>query len=288
MGFTNKWVCLSAKEVADHMEYLIHGQGVNEIYFYDDNSFVDLGHMRSILEEVKNRGLKARINFRGVRISDILKMDKGYLQLMVEAGVKALHMGVESGSQRMLDMFNKGIRIKDIREANRKIARYKEITAFYNWIVGVPSETPEDLKETARLLMELIRENPRCLVLQPNIFYPIAGSELMSLVHRHGYIQPEKLEDWVNVGFEKIRPQPWISRKNKNLIKMLHVTSLFIDDKLDLVIQKASIKNFFLRLIIGLYRPFAKIRFEYGITFCLFEYPLYQFLESRMRKNNPH
>jgi radical SAM superfamily enzyme YgiQ (UPF0313 family) len=281
--FKKKWVALSAPEIADHIEFLIKNFMATEIYFYDDDSFVDLNHVRALLEEAKKRNLKIRMNFRGARINEVLKMDKTFLDELADRGTRILHIGLESGSQRILDLFKKGIRVEDILAANKKIAQSR-IIAGYNWIIGTPTETREDIDKTAKLILKLIEENPRCFVFQPNKFQPFVGTELAQLAFAHGYKQPERLEDWIYPEIETDKPQPWYSKETHKMIKMLYITSFFIDGKSDLLLEKNTPKNLLIKLLSKLYKPIARIRFKYGITFCLFEHLLYKFFISKSQK----
>ncbi len=282
--FNHKWIALPAEEIVDHMTYLIKNYEATEIYFYDDDSFVNLKHIHSVIKEVKRRQIKIKMSFRGARVNEVLKMDREYIDDLAETGTNILHIGIESGSQKILDLFNKGIKIEDIIEMNRKLSQNKKIIAGYNWIIGTPTETPEDIKKTTDLILKLIDENPRCLIFQPNKFRPIPESKLHELSIKHGYKEPTCLEEWIDEEVEGDKSQPWYTEELKKIIKMLQVTCYFIDNKPSLLLKNNSLKNMIVKFLSMLYRPFARYRFKYGITSLLIEYPLFQFFVSRYRK----
>ncbi|MCP4148628.1 MAG: radical SAM protein [bacterium] len=69
-------------------------------------------------------------------------------------GFYRARLGVESGSQRMLDLINKGITVDQIRETIRCLA-YAGIKTTAYWLVGYPGETEEDFQMTLDLIEEL-------------------------------------------------------------------------------------------------------------------------------------
>jgi len=275
-GFAPKWVPVPVAEVADHIAFLKERWGVTQVYFYDDDSFVKIDHIRGLIGEMRRRNLTIRMSFRGLRVDEVLRMDDAFLDDLAACGTQMLHIGVESGSQRILDLFRKGITVADILTANRKLARNRRVIAAYNWILGTPTETMADIAATRKLVARLIAENPRCLVFQPNRFRPIPGTELGDLAVRHGYRFPERLRDWAEIEVERGGADPWYTPRQTEQIRMLQLTSYFIDRKAELVLETDEWKTRVIRLLVALYRPIARFRFRYGIAAGLLEYLPYQ------------
>ena len=281
--FKVKWSPLKAAEVVNHIEFLIKNFKATTIYFYDDDSFVSIEHIRNIINEIKTRNLKIKLSFRGARVNEIMKMDDAFLNDLAETGTQTLHIGVEAGSQRVLDLFNKGIKTSDIIEINRKLAKNKKLIAAYNWIVGTPTETEREIKKTTRLLLQLIKENPRCFVFQPNVFRVVPGAELEKLAIRNGYTPPESIEDWINEETELKKSSPWFTPQMEKQIRMLQVTSYFVDKKADLLMNQKSIKSYLVRLFSALYRPFALFRFKSGWSGFFIEEHLFTFAQKLLK-----
>ncbi len=279
-----KWLTIPVAEVVEHIKYLKSEYGATEIYFYDDDSFINLNHVHSIIEEVKKQKMKIRMSFRGARVNEVLKMDDAYLNDLAEAGTHILHIGIESGSQRILDLFKKGITVEDIVKMNRRLARNRQIIAAYNWIVGTPTETMNDIAKTRNLILQLVRDNPRCFIFPPNKFRPLPGTELAKLAVRYGYAEPPHLKDWISEELESDKAQPWYTGGLEGIIRMLQVTSYFIDNKASLILEKKSLGNNLIKFFSRVYEPLARYRFEHGVSFGLVEYPLYQFFVSRYQR----
>jgi anaerobic magnesium-protoporphyrin IX monomethyl ester cyclase len=62
-----------------------------------------------------------------------------------------LHIGAESGSNRILELIHKNCTVEDIIACNKKLAKYPKNKANYNFMVGFPTETIVDSKKHATL-----------------------------------------------------------------------------------------------------------------------------------------
>jgi radical SAM superfamily enzyme YgiQ (UPF0313 family) len=277
--FPRRYVPFPVQEVVDHIDYVIKKYQANYIYFIDDDSFVDLSHVESIIDEIGRRGIKVGLGFRGARINEIKKMSDEFIEKLIAHGTDIMHIGAESGSDRILTLIHKDCTVADILEINRKLARHPKLIAAYNFIMGLPTETLEDLKGTRDLMLALVRDNPRCVIFQPNKFRPLPGTELFDHVReQYGFHPPEHLSEWAHIEAEGHYSYPWHSKGMKEFMDMLLVGSYFIDNKaLQLKTGSNWIYKLF-RMIHHLYGPLAKFRFRYGWTKFLMEYQIYRFV----------
>ncbi|MDU0459015.1 MAG: radical SAM protein [Geobacteraceae bacterium] len=282
-GMEKKYLPISPGEVVDHIEYVHKRYGAGYIYFIDDDSFVDLAHVAAIIDGIDRRGIRVRLGFRGARVDEILRMDDEFLSKLVASGTSILHIGAESGSQRMLDLMRKGCTVADILEVNLRLAKHPEIVAAYNWVVGTPGETLDDLRQTRELILQLLDENPAAIIFAPNMYRPLPGTELYELALKHGYRRPERLEEWAEVEVEGGFRPDWISPEFARTVEMMRVTSYFIDDK-PLKLQTGNTLAYrMLRIAAWLYGPLARLRFRHGITAILVEQRLFAWFVGRMR-----
>lgn len=278
-----KYEPLSPKDVADHIEYVQKKYKATYIYFIDDDSFAILSHVDEIINEINRRGVKISLGFRGARINEIKKMSDDYLTKLANAGTNIMHIGAESGSQRILDLMNKNCTVEDIIEVNRKMARHPEIKTAYNWIVGLPGETLDDLGKTRELMLKLIEENPNAIVFIPNKFRPLPGTVLYELALKHGYRKPQRSEDWIDMEAEGDYVPPWYSKELSNMINMMQVTSFFVDRKIFKVKTGNTLKFKIVRLLAMLYAPIAIFRVKHGVSSMLLEYKLFNWYTTRYR-----
>jgi len=71
-----------------------------------------------------------------------------------QSGLYRVRLGVESGSQKVLDLMHKGITPAQIRAAIQSFAMAGIKTTAY-WVIGHPGETEEDFQMTLDLIEEL-------------------------------------------------------------------------------------------------------------------------------------
>ncbi|MCX6355915.1 MAG: radical SAM protein [Candidatus Aureabacteria bacterium] len=281
-GNEKRWVPLEPGQVVDHIEWLQKQYGIDYIYFYDDDSFVDPAHFMSITREILKRGLKIKIGFRGFRVNELVRLKDEDLSLLNRAGIKSIHIGAESGSARMLKLMKKGITVEQTLQANRMLAQQPGMIPIYNLLVGLPTERLDDLRETRDLMLRLIEENPHAIIWVPCKLIPYPGSELYDLVLRHGFNPPDDIRGWSCLDQELEMRFPWIPPENERYIRMLQVTSYFIDNKSAYLGNLKFLSRCGFRLVRFLYRPLALWRLRNDRCGVLIEYPILNMLKKLM------
>ncbi|MBF0327644.1 MAG: B12-binding domain-containing radical SAM protein [Nitrospirae bacterium] len=274
--FAKKWMPYPVDEVVSHIDMVQKKYGATLIYFIDDDSFVDLRHVESIIDEIKKRGINIKLGFRGARINEILTMSDSFLNKLADAGTNTMHIGAESGCNRLLSLMRKNITAEQILEANLKLARHTNITAYYNFIVGFPTETLEETKMTRNLILQLIKDNPQCIVIPLNKPRPLPGTELYELAVLHGYSPPDSLEKWGIYELEASDYNPvWMTKEHNKFIRMMFLCMYFIDGKIFKMASGQSLKYALLKILAWFYRPVANFRFRNGLYQFLIEERIY-------------
>ena len=274
--YDRKWLPYPVDEVVSHIAMVRERYGATMIYFIDDDSFVDPGHVEAIIDGIRKRDIRVKLGFRGARINEILAMNDAFLEKLAEAGTHAMHIGAESGCDRLLALMRKNITAAQILEVNRKLAAHPSITPLYNFIVGFPTETLEETKMTRDLILRLIDDNPRCIVIPLNKPRPLPGTELYELALQHGYVPPASLAGWGSYELEAEEYNPvWMSEEHNRFVRMMFLCMYFIDDKIFKMASVRSPKFLLLRLIARFYRPVARFRFRRGFYRFLIEERVY-------------
>jgi B12-binding domain/radical SAM domain protein len=80
-----------------------------------------------------------------------------------------LVIGAQSGSQRILDLCNRGHKVKDIFNAV-EIILANGLKANVDFIFGLPDETEKDIEETIKVIKELVGIGAK---IHAHIFYPL-------------------------------------------------------------------------------------------------------------------
>jgi len=158
----------SVEAVADELS-LVSRLGANVVYFNDDNFLRDRVRVAALCEEILRRGLQLTW-LADARVDDV---EPELLPLMRRAGCSTLCMGIESGSQRVLDALRKGITVEQTRTATAAIRRAGIWTVAYV-IVGSPGETEAEREATWHLLDEIRPELVQC---HRFAWYPMARGE---------------------------------------------------------------------------------------------------------------
>lgn len=137
--------------VVNELEGLHTKFGYNAFKFSDDTLTINKAHITEICNEIMSRNLEVKWSAR-VRANTV---DEKLLDLMKKAGCVSLHYGVESGSQKILRMMQKGIKIEEVKKAVRLSASigFNHIGATF--MVSYPKETLEDLDCSFKLMQEL-------------------------------------------------------------------------------------------------------------------------------------
>lgn len=252
-----KWRAMGPETVLDHLKRIIRDYGIRGFLFTDDHFFIDMERAYRILEGIIRADLNISISKLQIRADAICRLDKEFLQLMVRAGVKRFSVGVESGSQRMLDLMKKDCSIEDAIEANRKLIPYPIVPVFL-FMMGLPTETPEEFAQSVRLAVRLTDENPRA-VKTFNIYTPYPGTELYDLALRLGLKEPQRLEDWPRFNFRNIPDESeWVSLKMKKLIGAMDLPLMFLGKGHFVTPYKKT--NPFVVALSRLYYPIARYR----------------------------
>ena len=112
---------------------------------------------------------------------------------MAKSGCVDIGLGLETGSQMMLDFIKKGITVEEMEKTFWLLVKHKIRTTVYI-MYGFPTETIEDFRMTHEMLKRL--DNPPYMY---NRFLPFPGSTLFNYCVTNALITPpQKLDDWPN------------------------------------------------------------------------------------------
>ncbi len=135
--------------VADEMMILQRSYKAEHLWFADDIFALNPKWVEQFAREVESRDcavpfkIQARADRLGASTATALK----------RAGCAEVWMGVESGSQKILDAMDKGLRVEEIVSARKELGK-QGIRTCYFLQFGYPGEAWEDLRKT----IELVRE----------------------------------------------------------------------------------------------------------------------------------
>lgn len=177
----------SLGHVIDELKILYHEFGVREFQIEDDNFTLNNRFVEQFCEALLSLDLKMTWSFpNGIRLDTI---DRPLLRLMRKSGCYALNFGVESGTQRVLDMIKKMTTLDQIRE-QLTMAHEEGFDIGGFFIVGFPTETKEEVEETIRFACSLPLDR-----IGVSYFQPFPGTPLFYELVEKGEIR----ENWADI-----------------------------------------------------------------------------------------
>jgi len=215
-------------------------------------------------------------------VNNLARLSDDEIGLLSSSGLVAILIGVESGSQHMVDKLCKGVCVDDVVALNRRLAGFT-ISPWYSFMCGFPGETREMLDATLALMVRLISDNPRASTFPLNPAIPFPGTPYMDMAVQNGLVPPDDLASWADYephealahGFEDILP--WVSPERAALLRRLHVATAFLGD------ASSHMGSQLLGLATQVYRPVARARLASGDTrFMGLEESLYWGIRQRL------
>jgi len=279
--FFNKcsWRALNAKNVIKNIKKVVDDFKIKNIYFYDDNFFVNTKRAKNIPNGIIKEKFDIMWEPQGSDINYVTRLSDKSLKLLEKSRCSRLTFGVESGSKRILNLINKKISPKKVLDLNKKLSEYKMV-ANYNFMSGFPTETMEDIKKTAYLSLNLLKQNKNATISNILIYTPYLGTSLYPLALKQGLAQPEVLEEWIDYNTDTVN-LPWLSKERKKLIESLFICSLFFDKKSDELNSTNRV-----RFLAKMYGPIAKARVKNMFFKFMVEEKFYKFFINHVGEIN--
>lgn len=179
--------------------------GIKKLFIEDDSFLAKKPRIKELSTAILNRGLTlADVN--GVNLVHLfqkteggtLEPDRGYMELLYNAGLQQIVFPVESGSQRILNKYaalKLKLAIMDVIKLT-KIARQIGIICPINMMIGFPDETEAEMIMSVELAKKLIEAGANYV----SFFIPIPfpGSQLYDIAVHGGYLSPDFDPDIMN------------------------------------------------------------------------------------------
>ena len=167
----------SAIKIVDELEYL------NSLHFHQINIADDLftankNHCNAVCDEIIKRGLQ----LKWTSFARVDTVSEDVLSKMKTAGCTAVSFGIESANPGILKTIKKGITLQQVEDAVN-MCRKAAITPFASFILGLPGETPQTIKETMEFGNRLKK---RGLAFGFHLLAPFPGTEVRKYSERYG------------------------------------------------------------------------------------------------------
>jgi anaerobic magnesium-protoporphyrin IX monomethyl ester cyclase len=227
----SRWRAWDSVRVMEEIRRLRAMQpGLSHFQFWDDNFFVSLQRARDIAAEIMRLQPAATWSVLGAHVRDLVRMDDSFLACLQASGCKEMVIGVESGSQRILDTIRKNFKVEELLFVNQRLRRYG-IRPTYSFLSGVPGETDDDLKMTVDLMFQLKQENPEVVLGNVKPFVCFPGTGLYAQALEIGFRPPDRLDLWsrfvwtnyINLDIN------WVNRKRRKALAWLYYYTVLMN-----------------------------------------------------------
>ncbi|HXH81897.1 MAG TPA: hopanoid biosynthesis associated radical SAM protein HpnJ [Candidatus Tectomicrobia bacterium] len=156
-------------------------------FFFDDDTFTDdLPRAEAIARRLGPLGLTWSVNAKA-------NVPYSTLKVLRDNGLRLLLVGYESGSQAILNRVKKGVRLDVARQFARD-ARRLGIAVHGTFILGLPGETRETIRETIAFAREVEPDT-----IQVSLAAPYPGTALHEEAVRNGWLVADGLVDGAGV-----------------------------------------------------------------------------------------
>lgn len=161
------------RSVSSVLEELILLKGkynINSYMFQDDHLLQNKQWVTEFIEKYPKE-------LSGVQIvcqsrSDAIVRNESMIKELVKIGLTTIIIGFESGNQRVLDFLRKGTTVEQNIKAAEICHKYNIFIAG-NFMIGIPTETKEEVLDTVKMVKKIKPEIPSV-----TFYTPIPGSDL--------------------------------------------------------------------------------------------------------------
>jgi anaerobic magnesium-protoporphyrin IX monomethyl ester cyclase len=147
--FGDSYQLRPAVDVAEEMLLLKKQYGAEHLWFADDIFGLNRHWLREFALAVESLG--AAVPFKVQARADLLTQESAVA--LKRAGCSEVWMGVESGSQKVLDAMDKGLRVEEVVRARNSL-KGEGIRTCYFLQLGYPGEQWKDIQKTISLVRE--------------------------------------------------------------------------------------------------------------------------------------
>jgi radical SAM superfamily enzyme YgiQ (UPF0313 family) len=159
----------------------VRDYNAREISFWDDTMTQNRNWMVTFCDALQQSGL----DLTWTCYARVDTMDPPLLDKMKKAGCFNIFYGFEAGSQELLDLVDKRIRVED----NIRVCRWTReagIEVRGSFMLGLPGETPELARQTIKFALELDPDYAQFCLTTP---YP--GTRLYDQAEEFGWLSTE-------------------------------------------------------------------------------------------------
>ena len=229
----------SPENIVAEIRECVEKYNIKNFLFWSDIFNIDKDWTMKLCQAIIDSGLK--ITWSANTRADTADLEMA--EMMYKSGCRLVSIGVESGSQYMLEKMGKKITLNDVRRTV-KVFKKAKIRIYNYFVIGLPWETEETVEETIKFAIELNSDFIS--------FYtatPLPGSRFYDYASEHNLFDKE-------TSFENAYYYPAVNTHNltrervfelhKSAIKRFYLRPSYIAKMLLRIRSFEEIKNYFI------------------------------------------
>jgi len=228
----------TSENIVAEIRECVEKYNIKNFLFWSDVFNFDREWTMELCEKIIESGLK--ITWSSNTRADTA--DEEMADLMYESGCRLVSIGVESGSQYVLDKIGKKITIDNIRDTV-KIFKKAKIKVYNYFVIGLPWDDEETVEQTIRLAVELDSDFIS--------FYtatPLPGTRFYKYAQEQSLITSES--SWENAYFSPVVNTHFLTKErvfalHKSAIKRFYLRPMYILRMISNIRSFAEVKNYF-------------------------------------------
>lgn len=168
----------SVENTMRDLEHFLAVTGSKFVLFGDDTFTSSKKRVIDMCEKIKNLRKKYNFSWYAEGRVNVLAKFPELIEIMINAGLVKLQLGIESGSQKSLDAYNKQITLEQIERVIKECSKYDNLLLHGNIILGSPFESFEDLKESINFAKKLIHLSNYSMDFLVGYLTPFVGTQI--------------------------------------------------------------------------------------------------------------
>lgn len=198
----------SAGNVADELQLCTERHGIDEFFFYDDTFTIDKKRVVEICAAVKERKVRVYWDIRA-RVANV---DRDLLEALHDAGCVRIHLGIESGNEKVLKTIRKGVDLGKARQVFRWCRELGIETLAY-FMFGFPGEGHAEVRDTIDYALSL-----DCDYVHAAATTPFPGTELYRLGVEKGLYEKDYWREFAAKPVPGFVPELWTEQLTREEI----------------------------------------------------------------------
>lgn len=213
--YNRQWLKLNPERMGHEVEALWNEYHFDDLSFQDETFFSNAPRVLAIAEEFLRRRLP--ITWAAtMRADQCWRLPEEIFAKCKESGLRRVIIGVESGSQEMMDRIKKDIKLEHVFFAAERCKAY-DVAVNFPFIIGFPGESDASVQASIDVAKRLRAMSPNFMT--PFFYFkPYPGTSITQDAVKDGFELPSSLSEWADFDFVG-SIGPWVSPEKYRLIE---------------------------------------------------------------------